>query len=95
MHIAEEVIHGDPTHPHKVFQWDKVELNLPGSKTYDPSHPCMAKYGMEDGHIAANLFIFVEDLHHTGTSKEDAWQTAGKAASTLNYLGVQDAPQKR
>jgi hypothetical protein len=30
-----------------------------------------------------------------GPTREDAWRAARKAASTLNYLGIQDAPRKR
>ena len=68
MGIAEEVIRGDPSDPTNVFRWDSVELNLPGSKGYDPSRPWVAKYRMEDGRIAADLFIFVDDLRPTSPS---------------------------
>ncbi len=95
MGIAEEVIRGDPADASNVFRWDRVELNLPGSEGYDPSRPWVAKYRSEDGHIASDLFIFVDDLRPTGPSKEEAWLAARRAASTLNYLGIQDAPRKR
>jgi hypothetical protein len=95
MGVAEEVIRGDPADPTNVFRWDSVELNLPGSDDYDPSRPWVAKYRMEDGRLAADLFIFVDDLRPTGPSHEDAWLAARRAASTLNYLGIQDAPRKR
>jgi hypothetical protein len=68
MGIAEEVIRGDPDDPNNVFRWDSVELNLPGSEDYNPSKPWVAKYHMEDGCIAADLFIFVDDLRPTGPS---------------------------
>jgi hypothetical protein len=71
MGIAEEVICGDPTDQNNIFRWDKVELHLPRSKGYDPGWPWVAKY-----RLAADLFIFVEDLQPTGPSKEDAWQAA-------------------
>ena len=94
MGIAEEFIRDNPSDPTNVFHWDSVELNLPGSKGYDPSRPWMAKYRMEDGRIAANLFIFVDNLRPTSPSQEDAWQATHRAASTLSYLGIQDAAQK-
>jgi hypothetical protein len=66
MGIAEEVIRGDHEDPENVFRWDHVELNLPGNPEYDPSRPWVAKYRLEDGRIAADLFIFVDDLRPTG-----------------------------
>jgi hypothetical protein len=93
--IAEEVIRGDHTDPENVFRWDTVVMNLPGSEDYDPSKPWVAKYRIEDGRLAADLFIFVDDFRPTGPSRADAWQAARRAASTLSYLGLQDAPRKR
>jgi hypothetical protein len=72
-----------------------VRLNLPGSDRYDPSRPWVAKYRKDNCPIAADLFIFVDDLRPTGPTREDAWQAAQKAASTLNYLGIQDASRER
>jgi hypothetical protein len=68
MGVAEEVIRGDPSDPTNVFCWDEVVLNLPGSDDYDPSKPWVTKYRMEDGRIAADLFIVVDDLRPTGLS---------------------------
>jgi hypothetical protein len=45
--------------------------------------------------IAANLFIFVDDLRPARPSRHEAWRAARQAASKLNFLGIQDAPQKR
>jgi hypothetical protein len=50
---------------------------------------------LDDGRIAADLFIFVDDLRPTGPNYKDAWKAARQAASTLNTLGIQDAPRKR
>jgi hypothetical protein len=95
MGTAEEVIRGDPSDPENVFRWDPVELNLPGNLDCDPSRPWVAKCCVEDGRIAADLFVFVDDLRPTGPSREDAWKAARRAASTLHCLGIQDAPRKR
>jgi hypothetical protein len=95
MGIAEEVVRGNHKDPTNVFRWDDVELNLPGSDSYEPSRPWVAKYRIEDGRLAADLFIFVDDLRPTGPSKEDGWLAARKSAATLNHLGIQDAPRKR
>jgi hypothetical protein len=34
MLVAKEVIRGDWHDPSHVFRWDKVKMNLPGSKDY-------------------------------------------------------------
>jgi hypothetical protein len=44
---------------------------------------------------AADLFTLVDDLRPCGPTKAEAWQAARRAASILNWLGIQDAAQKR
>jgi hypothetical protein len=95
MGVAEEFIRGDRMDPTNIFRWDEVVLNLPGSDDYDASKPWVYKVRSNDGRIAADLFIFVDDLRPTGPSKREAWLAARQAASRLNFLGIQDAPRKR
>lgn len=95
MGVAEEVIRGDRKDPNNIFHWDKVILNLPGSEDYNPSKPWVYKMRLGDGRIAADIFIFVDDLRPTGPTRKDAWLAARQAASKLNFLGIQDAPRKR
>jgi hypothetical protein len=45
--------------------------------------------------LAADFFIFVDDVRPCGPSKREAWLAACKAASTINWLGLQDAARKR
>jgi hypothetical protein len=66
MGVAEEVIRGDRKDSQNVYRWDFVRMNLPGSEGYDPSKPWASKIRSEDGNIAADLFIFVDDLRPTG-----------------------------
>jgi hypothetical protein len=95
MGVAEETIRGKRGNPKNVYRWDYVRLNLPGSNAYDPSRPWVSKIRSADGKIAADLFIFVDDLRPTGPSRSEAWGAARRAASVLNHLGIQDAPRKR
>jgi hypothetical protein len=88
MGVAEEIIRGDRSDPTNVYRWDSVKLNLPGSAEYDPNRPWVHKVRLEDGRIAADLFIFVDDLRPTGSSRKEAWLAARRAASILNYLGI-------
>jgi hypothetical protein len=49
----------------------------------------------EDGCVAADLFIYMDDLSPTGPDAEECWRVSWKAASICNYLDIQDAPRKR
>jgi hypothetical protein len=48
----------------------------------------VSKFRSSDQKIAADLFIFVD-------SRKEGWEAAKKAVSTLNHLGIQDAPRKQ
>jgi hypothetical protein len=61
---------------------------------YDPSLSWVAKT-REDGRVAADLFICMDDLRPTGPDAEECWWAAWKGAATCNHLGIQDAPRKR
>jgi hypothetical protein len=93
--VAEEVICGDRKDPTNVYRWDTVWMNLPGSSDYRPNRPWVSKYQSSDEKITADLFILVDDLRPTGSSRKEAWAAARRAASTLNHLGIQDAPRKQ
>jgi hypothetical protein len=92
--VAKEVILGDRHDRDNVFRWDTVRMNLPGSEGYAPSLPWVSKIRFEDGCIAADLFIYVDDVRVTGNSKKECDAAARRAASVANGLGVQDAPRK-
>jgi hypothetical protein len=93
--VAREYILGNRKDPKNVFRWDVVHMNLPGSKDYDPSIPWVSKIRMDDGKIAADLFLYVDDGRLTGNSKDEVKQATRVATSRLQKLGIQDAPRKR
>jgi hypothetical protein len=96
MGFAEEQIREDHTDESNVFFWKKVHLNLPGLDDYDPSRSWVSKLHSDDPKdLAADLFTFVDNLRPCGNSKAQAWQAARRAASILNWLGLQDAARKR
>jgi hypothetical protein len=92
---AEEQIRGDPLDPANPFHFDAVVLNLPGKEDYNPTKPWVFKFCSTASRIAGDIFIYVDDVRTTGASERDTWLCARKAASTLNYLGLQDAARKR
>ena len=95
MLVVKEVILGNRRDSENVFRWDEVRMNLLGSETYDPTLPWVWKIRSEDGKIAADLFIYVDDVRLTGSSAEECRQAGRRTASVANSLGIQDAARKR
>jgi hypothetical protein len=91
--VAEEVIVGDRTDPSNPFQWEQVELNLPGTPTYDPPKAWICKVG-RDGLTTSVLFTFVDDERIVGATRELAWEASSCLAKIQSYLGIQDAAGK-
>jgi hypothetical protein len=94
MLVVKEAILGDRLDANNVFRWDEIQMNLPGSKLYDSSLPWVSKVRLNDGKIAADLFIYVDDVRVTGSTAKECNQARGRAASIANSLGIQDAPRK-
>ena len=99
--VIEEVIKGD-RHETGVgrdgkelnpFQWFRVQLNLPGTKDYNPTKTWICKL-REDGLFACEMLTFVDDERFAGPTEELTWQAGHRAAAIQSYLGVQDAARK-
>ncbi|KAL7579355.1 hypothetical protein ACA910_014029 [Epithemia clementina (nom. ined.)] len=71
------------------FRWDRIELNLPGDESYNPSKIC------SDGRLAADVHAYVDDLRETASTEEEVWRAASRLAKTAAYYGLQDAARKR
>jgi hypothetical protein len=69
---AEEIIRGDRRAPGNPLRWDRVVLNLPGSKEFNPSRPRVAKWNDLWGGIAGDVLAFVDDLRTSGPDEETA-----------------------
>ena len=91
--VVEEIIKGDRFDPKNPFQWELVRLNLPGSKSYDPSQPWIKKV-RADGQSASELFTFVDDERVAGATADNGWEASHAVASKQAYVGVQDAARK-
>lgn len=94
--ISEEIIMGDRKAVNNPFRWDRVVLNLPGSKNYDPSSPWIYRFDDIGKTMAAFVQSYVDDLR-TGSSqgRRECEKVTHVAGSKLNYLGEQDASRKR
>jgi hypothetical protein len=91
---GEELIRGNPADKTLPFQYERIELNLPGDPFYDPTRPWVSKR-RDDGQIASDILSYVDDLRSSGASEELCKQATKRIASVVNYLGMQDAPRKR
>ena len=89
-HIAYENHKGEAN----PFKWASVRLNLPGSESYDPKLPWVMKV-RSDGHLACEIYIYVDDGRITGWSREETWKAARWFCAICNSLGIQDAARKR
>jgi len=76
------------------FHWDWVEFNLPGSKGYRLDLPCITKIRF-DGHLAAEIFVYVNDGKPTGYCRDLTWQAAQVYGSRCSRRGILDALRKR
>ena len=93
--FAEEVIRGDRKDKENPFKWDKVRVNLPGSPRYDPTKPWVSKIRVSDGKIAADFYVYVDDVRIMGATDLECWMATRRVAAAFNHLGIQDAPRKR
>lgn len=86
--------YGDKDDPSNPFQYDRVELNLPGSEGYRPDLPWVMKIRL-DNHLASEVFVYVDDGRITGHDEEACWAACRRIASKCSERGVQDASRKR
>jgi hypothetical protein len=92
--VAKRVALGDPASVTNVFQWDHLELNLPGNPDYQTGIPWISKR-RTDGSIAVDVHSYVDDERVTGPTSERTWAGSSKLAKLHVHFGLQDAAQKR
>jgi hypothetical protein len=95
--VAEEVCKGDcfemgvgcDGKEQNPFQWERVGINLPRTKEYDPCVSWISKR-RKDGQMVCNVFMFIDDEQVVGPTEELTWQASHVLASKQSYLGIQD-----
>jgi len=87
-------VYGDRKALGNPYHWDRVEFNLPGSKGYRSDLPWVMKI-RADGHLAAEIFVYVDDGRTTGHSPRLTWAAARAYTAGCSRRGVQDASRKR
>ena len=76
------------------FYWERVEFNLPRSRGYRSDLPWVMKI-REDGHLAAEVFEYVNNGLATGHSQDLTWRVARAYGLGCLRRGIQDASRKR
>jgi hypothetical protein len=94
-YLAEEFIRRNVLDKSNPFFWDDLVLNLPGSPTFDPTRLKVIKWDSTNKWISGDLVVFVDDLRGTGPTVELTWALSRTVASRIQYLGIQEASQKR
>ena len=87
-------IYGDPADEDNVFHWSHVDLNCPGSASYQCGRPWISKR-RRTGELAADLHDYCDDLRGTAPTSEEAWQVGSAISQQASFYGVQDALRKR
>ena len=80
---AKFIAYGDIKYPLNPFQWSHANLNLPGDESYTPKLPWAIKVRLY-GHLANEVFIYVEDGRIIAHSELVCWQAAKRFFSTCN-----------
>ena len=76
------------------FAFDRVILNLPSTRDYEPQHAKVMKWDSRKNRLAGDLIPYDDDSCGAGSSADHAWQVRRRHASRMQYLGMQDAPRK-
>ena len=86
---------GDRHDESNIFRWTKVVMNLPGSLEYDPARPRVYRVREDLSTIAADLFIYIDNVRNTATSERDCWEGGHQVCCRMTWLGIQDAARKK
>ena len=87
-------VYGNRNDLSNPFHWDKVVWNLPGSAGYRSDLPWVMKI-RQDGHLAAEIFVYVDDGRVAAHSEDLSWRAGRAYGAGCSRRGVQDASRKR
>ena len=66
---VEIFLRGDRLEDRNVFRWESVVFNLPGDPSYTPTRPRVYRVRADGNTIAADLYIYIDDLRNTAPSE--------------------------
>ena len=77
------------------FYQDKVILNLPGTKEYDPTMPKLYRWNLLMKSMACLVGTYSDDTRRGRPTEEACKATSRRVAYRINYLGQQVAIKKK
>ena len=78
---------GNRHNKNNVFRWNKVVINLPGSAGYNPARPRVYKVREDLSTMAADIFIYINNVRNTAPSERDYWKGAHQVCCRKHGLG--------
>jgi hypothetical protein len=87
-------VYGDQWDQANLFHWDRVVFNMPGSKGYRSDLPWVMKI-RADGHLAAEIVVYMDNGRPTGHDQELTWKAAQAHGASCSRRGIQDALRKK
>jgi len=94
--IILELCKGDRHDPANHWQWETVQLNLPGDVDYDPSMPRVMLL-RKDGELATREATYVDDIHPCIRERDgsnEARKACAQLKSGMNSVGNQADDRK-
>jgi hypothetical protein len=91
---ALEIILGDHDDPRNGFHYKNICQNLPGKRNYDQCRAWVYKV-REDGVMATDFHVYVDDLRTTGPTETECWEASQRVSSVFASLGIQNFAGKK
>ena len=83
--------YGERKDPLKPFQWSQAKLNLTRDEYYTPKLPWVMKVS-SGGHLASEVFIYVDDGHIIAHLELVCWQAANIFFQLSNHWELRTHP---
>ena len=87
-----DMIKGNRHDARNPFRWNEVQINLPGSRCYDPRKAWICK--VWDKQECNDAKAYVDDIRIYGGSERGTRKATRRASSVTQYLGEQNADRK-
>ena len=94
MFAIEKKVRRDRVNGKCVFRWNRVILNLPGTRSCNPSRPWVYKVRNNEK-ISTDVFWYIEDGRLTAPTSRECWKMVCYVYCIHAFLWIEDAGRKR
>ena len=92
---GDDVICGDHLYPSNTMGWEKVILNIPGYKGYDPTKSWVYCFNGVIRHMDSFFTTYIDDIRTGSHSKKSCRYESLQVDAGVNYLVHKDASRKQ